>query len=100
MRPQDPRRRVRSDPHRLLPEEGTRRHRPGRALPSTSATRSYAVWRPSERRGKQAPDPKDSQIERRDANIEELTAFKKLGLCRLAAQCYETMRLRSPQSSP
>lgn len=100
MRPQDPRRRVRSDPHRLLPEEAPRRHGPGRALPSTSATRSYAVWRPSERPGRQTSDRKDSQIERRDANIEALTAFKKLGLCRLAAERYETMRLRSAQSSP
>ncbi|MDQ0904217.1 hypothetical protein QFZ22_000202 [Streptomyces canus] len=36
----------------------------------------------------------------RDKSIEELTAFKKLALSRLAAQQGEIMHLRSPQPSP
>ncbi|WP_405734878.1 hypothetical protein OG607_41315 [Streptomyces sp. NBC_01537] len=60
------------------------------------------------------PDPRDAQIERlkaqnaelkdrladRHETIEELTAFKKLALSRLAAQHEEITHLRSPQSSP
>ncbi|MFB6674822.1 hypothetical protein ACFCWG_20910 [Streptomyces sp. NPDC056390] len=62
----------------------------------------------------EAPDPRDAQIERlraqnaeledrladRDKSIEELTAFKKLALSRLAAQHDEIMHLRSPRPSP
>ncbi|MGW2607664.1 hypothetical protein ACWC4A_25040 [Streptomyces mirabilis] len=60
------------------------------------------------------PDPRDAQIERlkahnaelkdrvadRDKAVEELTAFKKLALSRLAAQHDEIMHLRSTQQSP
>jgi hypothetical protein len=59
-------------------------------------------------------DPRDAQIERlkaqnlelkdrvsdRDETIEELTAFKKLALSRLAAQHDEIMHLRGQQPSP
>ncbi|WP_225812182.1 hypothetical protein [Streptomyces spinosus] len=57
------------------------------------------------------PDPRDAEIERlkaknteledrvaeRDKNLEELAAFKKLALSRLAAQHDDIMHLRSPQ---
>ncbi|MET7975604.1 hypothetical protein ABZW44_21670 [Streptomyces mirabilis] len=62
----------------------------------------------------EVPDPREARIERlkaqnaelkdrvtdRDATIGELTEFKKLALCRRAAQHDEIMRLRGPQSSP
>ncbi|MGP4048990.1 hypothetical protein [Streptomyces sp. 2A115] len=80
---------------------------------STSATSSYAVWRPSGRPGR-CQNPRDAQIERlkaqnsalrdrvadRDKTIEELTAFKKLALSRLAAQHDEILHLRSPEPAP
>ncbi|MFF3994393.1 hypothetical protein ACFYX8_13920 [Streptomyces cyaneofuscatus] len=59
-------------------------------------------------------DPRDAQIERlkarnaelkgrvadRDKTVEELTAFKKLALSRLAAQQAEIEHLRSPEPPP
>ncbi|MCX5276780.1 MULTISPECIES: hypothetical protein [Streptomyces] len=63
------------------------------------------------REARKMPDPRDAQIERlkaqnaelksrvasKDKIIEELTAFKKLALSRLAAQHDEIVHLRSPQ---
>ncbi|MGA5420552.1 hypothetical protein [Streptomyces lavendulocolor] len=62
----------------------------------------------------EAVDPRDAQIERlkaqnaelkdrvadRDKTVQELTAFKKLALSRLAAQHDEIRRLTSPKLAP